>query len=288
MTPDTETPTGDGALTSGDSNTPIYYVYWEKETWDGHIWTPHVTTDVTDIHVCENCGQPLCPRYHKPHHRRAWEDVDTTTELLCDSCAGDDERGLRGKRSEWLGTDKLPGEVYHELGKVQKAVLCAMDDLVFPEPYHALESAHLPKSDVSEHPYWCNRTAVSRKAAERYYQVTSANAATSAISRAVSSLLDRGLILGAFKGWVRYYGDPETNPMYTGRYGTGSETALYTHGETPDGGRTLPERTDDESIKTRRPTLELLGFRFLGRETAALIKEVDEIAADETAGGGDA
>jgi len=268
----------------------MYYVYWKRKGWDEDesVWTPHVTTDVSDIHVCKDCGQPLTPR-NLSHDDWDWVDVDAmwdddlTDGIRCDECAGDDEKSLYGKTSKFFGTDKLAGEVYQELGKVQKAVLCAMDDLVYPQPYHTLEAVHSPGTNASEHPSWCNRTRVSRIAGERYYEYSTPNAATSAISRAVSSLLDRGLILGAFKGWVTYYGDAGTNPIYTGRYGPGSETAIDTHGPTPDSSRRKPERYgDDESVQTRRPTLELLKFRFLGRETAALIKMVDEIAESET------
>lgn len=277
------------ALLYKDSNTLMYYIHWERKAWDEDgdesVWTPHVTTDVSDIHVCKDCGQPLTPRNSS---RDNWDwvdidamwDVDITDGFRCYSCAGDDEKSLYGKTDEMFGTDKLPGEVYQELGKVQKAVLCAMDDLVYPQPYHTLEAAYSPGTDASEHPKWCNRTRVSRIAGERYYEYSSPNAATSAISRAVSSLLERGLIYGAFKGWVTYYGDPGTNPMYQGRYFR--EGAIDQHGPTPDGSRSKPERHgDDESVQTRRPTLELLGFRYLGRETAALIKVVDEIAEGE-------
>ncbi len=265
----------------------MYYVYWKRKGWDEDesVWTPHVTTDVSDIHVCKDCGQPLTPR-NSIHDEWDWVDVDAMWDddladgIRCDECAGDDEESLYGKTSKFFGTDKLPGEVYQELGKVQKAVLCAMDDLVYPQPYRTLESAYSPGIDASEHPSWCNRTRVSRVAGERYYEYSTPNAATSAISRAVSSLLDRGLILGAFKGWVTYYGGGGTNPIYTGRYESG--TAHDAHGPTPDGTRNKPERHgDDESVQTRRPTLELLKFRFLGRETAALIKVVDDMSGED-------
>lgn len=282
-------------LISGDINEdkPVYvtwgYVDHSYSNIDGGHWMV-LTNDESKAFTCDECGC-LC---HHPLDTYSYADVDTTMQRLgrstengvefysvdkntiCDGCcesAKNRHGGVNYVYDEDT-TEKLspfedkPADVVNELGGVQIDVL------------HAIAAeADVGPSETGESPYtdvWADRVEVSRQVAS-YRDAKNANSYSATISRAVHSLINRGLVAGAYRGWHTWYGESppqytesdEPRPVYSA---TGM--SFGTQGPTP-------EHDNDND----RPTLEKVRLRNDGKYVVALsVLDRDDVVSKYTMG----
>lgn len=146
-----------------------------------------------------------------------------------------------------------PKDIAAALGSVQIEVLRAL----------ATEAEFSP----SEKPFfadygWVDRVAVTRRVAEKRPPST-ANSCYASVSRAVHSLIDRGLVEGAYRSWRIYYGDspPEHTETDVGEWMDGYQ------GPTPE----IEDRNDNnrptlQKVRLRNPAKYVVAHSFCNRQ----------------------
>jgi hypothetical protein len=253
------------------------YVTWSYVDFDREIDAGYwmvLTNDESKSFACDACGEgcyhPLDSYSDSDHshserrldfYRERGVDFYTTDKAcICRDCCETEPSGFGGvtfvyDEERLLLLDRFetpPATLVNALGDVQLDVLRAVAATAEFEPFEL--AGPYPHSDTITSDVWADRVAVTRWVAT-VRETTTASSCSASVSRAVHSLIDRGLLAGAYRGWREYYGDPPPE-------NTGSDTAIgraVYQGNTPD------IRNDNE-----RPTLQKVRLRNLGKYAVAL------------------
>lgn len=141
--------------------------------------------------------------------------------------------------------DTDPSQTVRELGKMQRAVLVAL--------FNQWGGWHPNEHDKG----WVKRVKVTRQIASAdYYSATSANSLYASVSRSVHSLIDRGLLTGAYRAWHTYHGDSPPMNAHEDEPWSGDQ------GENPF-----------DSNQNENPTIERVRLRMVGLRASALISD---------------
>lgn len=278
-------------LTYGDVNevsdeTVVTWAWADRDAdLDGGFYLL-VTDDQTLAVRCDDCGVTCRPvgdaysQYDADHAARKAEHVEIATGLLvdlpptdkrvvCDDCVESvpSEFGTktvydRETTVQYYQLDPNPVDGLRPLGDVQRAVLRGLLEATVAR--NALNSWMVEDRDNP----WISRVDVTRRASQHYNAATE-GATSAAISRAVHSLVDRGLVVGAYRGWFTWYGE---SPMMNGKRLEHVEGSIQ-QSEHPDDAWYDPDK--------RRPTLEKVALRNAGKYVAALV-----VVTDLNGGGG--
>ncbi|WP_246985021.1 hypothetical protein [Halorientalis marina] len=218
----------DWIATCSDCGTRVDSVIDTRSDWDGGI-VSGVESEIDDgVYRYEHADTPICR-----------DCVERTT-----SSWGGWETHEADHETVVSKYGKNPSETVLELGKMQRAVLLAMLD-------------HWDGSHPSEFEGWVKRVDVTRQIASAdYHSATSTNSLYASVSRAVHSLIDRGLLTGAYRAWHTYHGDSPPMNAHEDQPWSGDQ------GDSPFDGN-----------QNDNPTIEKVRLRMDGLRAGALISE---------------